>query len=91
MPPKRRASDKLPVRILGWTACLVLAGSLTYTFVRSLAEGPDGVDPLFFGLQAMASFLFLLYSIRLKNRVFIAANAVAVVNAAGTLLVVALG
>jgi lipid-A-disaccharide synthase-like uncharacterized protein len=91
MPPKRRASDKLPVRILGWTACLVLAGSLTYTFVRSLAEGPDGVDPLFFGLQAMASFLFLLYSIRLKNRVFIAANAVAVVNAAGTLVVVALG
>jgi lipid-A-disaccharide synthase-like uncharacterized protein len=91
MPPKRRASDKLPVRILGWTACLVLAGSLTYTFVRSLAEGPDGVDPLFFGLQAVASFLFLLYSIRLKNRVFIAANAVAVVNAAGTLVVVALG
>jgi lipid-A-disaccharide synthase-like uncharacterized protein len=91
MPPKRRASDKLPVRILGWTACLVLAGSLTYTFVRSLAEGPEGVDPLFFGLQAVASFLFLLYSIRLKNRVFIAANAVAVVNAAGTLVVVALG
>jgi hypothetical protein len=88
MPPKRRAADQLPVRILGWTACLVLAGSLTYTFIRSLAEGPDGVDPLFFGLQSVASFLFLVYSVKLRNRVFMAANAVAMINAVGTMIVV---
>ena len=87
MPPKRRASDRRSVQVLGWVACLVLAGSLTYTFVRALAEGPEGVDPLFFALQSVASLLFLAYSLKLKNRVFVAANSVAVLNAAGTLLV----
>jgi lipid-A-disaccharide synthase-like uncharacterized protein len=91
MPPKRRAADQLPVRLLGWAACLLLAGSLTYTFVRSLAEGPEGVDPLFFSLQAVASLLFLVYSVKLGNRVFIVANAVAAINAAGTLVVVLVG
>lgn len=87
MPPKRRASDRTWVRVIGWMACFALAASLTYTFVRALREGPGGVDPVFFGLQAAASTLFLVYSIRLRNRVFIVANAVAVANAAGTLLV----
>ena len=87
MPPKRRASDRTSVKVLGWVACLVLAGSLTYTFVRALAEGPGQVDPLFFALQAVASLLFLAYSLKVKNRVFVAANSVAVLNAAGTLLV----
>ena len=87
VPPKRRASDRRSVQVLGWVACLVLAGSLTYTFVRALAEGPEGVDPLFFALQSLASLLFLAYSLKLRNRVFVAANSVAVLNAAGTLLV----
>lgn len=87
MPPRRRASDRTWVRAIGWAACLTLAGSLTYTFVRTLVEGPGGLDPLFFGLQALASALFLVYSIRMRNGVFIAANTVAVLNAAGTLLV----
>jgi lipid-A-disaccharide synthase-like uncharacterized protein len=91
MPPRRRASDRPTVRAIGIIACLVLAGSLTYTFVRSLVDGPEGVDPLFFGLQATASLLFLLYSLRLRNRIFVAANAVALLNAAGTLAVVAFG
>ncbi|HEX2081029.1 MAG TPA: hypothetical protein VHG08_25215 [Longimicrobium sp.] len=68
-------------------ACITLAASLTYTFVRALTQGPEEVDPLFFGMQTLASTLFLVYSIRLRNRIFIAANAVAVVNAVGTLLV----
>ncbi len=87
MPPKRRASDRTSVQLLGWVACLVLAGSLTYTFVRALIDGPGQVDPLFFALQSLASLLFLAYSLKLKNRVFVAANSVAVLNAAGTLLV----
>lgn len=86
MPPQRRAADRRPVKLIGWAACLVLAGSLTYVFVRALAEGPGDVDPLFFGLQTMASLLFLVYSVKLRNAVFIVANAVAVVNATGTLL-----
>jgi lipid-A-disaccharide synthase-like uncharacterized protein len=85
MPPRRRASDRRWVRGVGWAACLALAGSLTYTFVRALTEGPERVDPVFFGMQALASTLFLVYSIRLRNTVFIAANTVAVLNAAGTL------
>ncbi|HEU0076504.1 MAG TPA: hypothetical protein VFQ76_02575 [Longimicrobiaceae bacterium] len=68
-------------------ACITLAVSLTYTFVHALTQGPGKVDPLFFAMQTLASTLFLVYSIRLRNRIFIAANAVAVVNAVGTLLV----
>jgi lipid-A-disaccharide synthase-like uncharacterized protein len=89
MPPKRRASDRKSVQVIGWIACLALAGSLTYTFVRALTEGPDQVDPLFFGMQTLASLLFLVYSVRLKNRIFVAANAVALFNAIGTLVVAA--
>ena len=66
---------------MGWVACITLALSLTYTFVRALIDGPGDVDPLFFGLQAVASTLFLVYSLRLKNRIFVVANAVAVANA----------
>ena len=87
MPPKRRASDKKWVQIVGWVACFALAGSLTYTFVRALSEGPEDIDPLFFGLQTLASLLFLVYSLRLRNRIFVAANTVALVNAIGTLVV----
>lgn len=90
MPPQRRASDQGWVKTVGWAACLILAGSLTYTFVRALTRGPAGIDPWFFGLQSVASTLFLVYSLRLRSRIFIAANAVAVANALGT-LAVALG
>jgi len=86
MPPKRRASDRGWVKIVGWAACLALSGSLTYTFVRALTEGTDDIDPLFFGLQTTASLLFLIYSLRLRNGIFIAANVVALVNAVGTLV-----
>lgn len=89
MPPQRRAADRKSVQVIGWIACLALAGSLTYTFIRALTQGPDQVDPLFFGMQTLASLLFLVYSVRLKNRIFVAANAVALVNAVGTLVVAA--
>ena len=89
MPPKRRASDKKWVQIVGWVACFTLAGSLTYTFIRSLIEGPQGIDPLFFAFQTLASFLFLVYSVKLGNKIFVAANTVAMLNAMGTLIVVA--
>lgn len=87
MPPKRRASDRGWVRIVGWVACTTLAVSLTWTFIRALFFDASGIDPLFFFMQTVASSLFLVYSIRLKNRIFIAANGVAVFNAVGTLLV----
>ena len=86
MPPSRRASDKRWVKIVGWVACLALATSLTYTFVKALADGPQGIDPLFFGMQTLASLLFLVYSVRLRNGIFIAANSVALFNALGTLV-----
>ena len=86
MPPKRRASDVKWVQIVGWIACFALAGSLTYTFVKALTEGAGEIDPLFFGMQTMASLLFLIYSLRLKNRIFVAANSVALANAIGTLV-----
>lgn len=76
------------MQIVGWIACFALATSLTYTFVRSLTDGPQGIDPWFFAMQTLASFLFLIYSIKLGNRVFVAANTVALVNAIGTLVVV---
>lgn len=86
MPPKRRAADRGWVKVVGWVACIALAASLTYTFVSALTEGPGDVDPLFFGMQTVASTLFLVYSVRMRNRIFIAANTVAVLNAAGTLV-----
>ena len=87
MPPKRRAADKRWVQVMGWIGCLTLAGSLTYTFIKALTEGAGDIDPLFFGLQTVASFFFLLYSLRLKNRIFVAANCVALLNAVGTMVV----
>ncbi|WP_420126502.1 hypothetical protein [Longimicrobium sp.] len=87
MPPKRRAADRGWVKIVGWVACMALAASLTYTFVTALTQGAGDVDPVFFGMQALASTLFLVYSVRLRNGIFIAANTVAVLNAAGTLVV----
>lgn len=87
MPPQRRASDQRWVKVVGWMACIALAGSLTYTFVRALTQGPGEVDPLFFAMQSIASTLFLVYSVRLRNGIFIAANTVAVLNALGTLVV----
>ncbi|MFL5385296.1 MAG: hypothetical protein ACJ8GN_22485 [Longimicrobiaceae bacterium] len=89
--PARRASDRRGVKVLGWIACAALAASLTYTFVKALVQGPDEIDPLFFALQSLASLLFLVYSLKLKNRVFVAANCVALANAAGTLVVAAVG
>lgn len=86
MPPQRRASDKRWVKVVGWVACMALAGSLTYTFIRALSEGTSDIDPTFFALQAVASTLFLIYSVRLRNGIFIAANSVAVLNAVGTLV-----
>ncbi len=85
--PQRRESDRLPTQAIGWIACLALAASLTYMFVRTLASPRDEVDALFFSLQVMASFFFLIYSVRLGNRVFITANVIALLNAAGTLAV----
>ena len=46
---------------------------------------------LFFALQSLASLLFLVYSLKLRNPVFVAANCVALANAAGTLVVAAIG
>ena len=89
--PERRASDRKGVKVVGWIACTALAASLTYTFVKALTKGPGEVDPLFFALQSLASLLFLVYSLKLKNPVFVAANCVALANAAGTLVVAAVG
>ncbi len=87
MPPSRRASDRRWVKLVGWVACLALAASLTYTFVRALVDGPAHVDPLFLAMQTVASLLFLVYSLQLRSRIFVAANSVALVNALGTLVV----
>jgi hypothetical protein len=87
LPPRRRASDRLWVRAVGWVACTALATSLTWTFIKALREGPGEVDPVFFAMQSVASTLFLIYSVRLRNGIFIAANSVAVLNALGTLAV----
>ena len=100
--PERRQSDRKSVKIVGSATSgrissrtMKLAftgndqGSLTYTFVKALTQGPDEIDPLFFAMQSLASLLFLVYSLRLKNPVFVAANVVALVNAAGTLVVAA--
>lgn len=73
------------VKYVGWGGCAALAAALTYAFVGALASESKPLDPWFFGMQTSASLLFLVYSVRLRNGVFIAANAVALVNAAGTL------
>jgi lipid-A-disaccharide synthase-like uncharacterized protein len=88
MPQKnRRASDRKWVKLVGWAACLALAGSLTYTFISSLTSESTPIDPVFFGMQVTASLLFLIYSIRMRSRIFVVANSVAVLNGIGTLVV----
>jgi lipid-A-disaccharide synthase-like uncharacterized protein len=86
MPPERRLADRQSVKLIGWVACIVLSGSLIYVFVRSLIDGPSEVDPVFLTLQTLASSLFLLYSLRVGNRVFVTANGVALLSAVGTLV-----
>lgn len=86
-PPQRREADRQPTQTLGWIACATLAASLSYVFIRTLATPREDVDPLFFGLQSLASLFFLIYSVRLGNRVFVTANVIALLNAAGTLAV----
>jgi len=83
---KRRLADRTSVQLIGWIACLMLSISLVYVFVRSMVNGPDEVDPWFMALQVTASILFFLYALRLKNKVFITANLVAIASAAGTLV-----
>lgn len=87
---QRRSSDRKSVVVLGWVACLVLSASLIYVFVRSLIDGPEEVDPIFLGLQTLASSLFLWYAIRLRNKVFMTANVVAIAAAVGTLVLLLL-
>lgn len=83
---KRRKSDRTSVQLVGWAACLVLSGSLIYTFVTALVKGPEEADPWFMGAQMLASALFLAYSVRLRNWVFVTANTVAIASALGTLV-----
>lgn len=90
MPPRRRVGDRGWVKGVGWAACLSLAASLTYTFATALSGGGERIDPVFFGMQTLASLLFLLYSLKLRNRIFVAANMAAVLNAVGTLVAAAL-
>ncbi|HEY0036543.1 MAG TPA: hypothetical protein VGB66_07635 [Longimicrobium sp.] len=87
MAPNRREADRKWVQVVGWIGCVTLAGSLTYTFVKALTQGAQGIDPLFFGMQTIASLFFLVYSLRTRNRIFVAANCVALLNAVGTLVV----
>lgn len=87
---KRRKADRTSVQVVGWAACLVLSGSLIYTFVTALVKGPEEADPWFMGAQTLASVLFLLYSVRLRNWVFVTANTVAIASALGTLILKAL-
>ena len=79
-------AEKPSTKAIGWMACLLLSGSLIYTFVKSVRDGGEKTDPWFFAAQTLASVLFLLYALKLKNRVFVTANAVAIASAAGTLL-----
>jgi len=91
MPPERRLADRQSVKLLGWVACIVLSGSLIYVFVRSLIDGPSDVDPVFLTLQTLASSLFLVYSLRVRNKVFVTANGVALLSAVGTLVLLVKG
>lgn len=83
---KRRKADRTSVAVVGWAACLVLSGSLIYTFIKALVHGPEKADPWFMAAQTLASLLFLVYSLRLKNVVFVTANAVAILAAVATLV-----
>jgi lipid-A-disaccharide synthase-like uncharacterized protein len=87
MVPQRRAADRGWIKAVGWMGCAALSVSLTYTFVRALTNGAEGIDPLFFGMQTMASLFFLVHALRTHNRIYVAANCVALLNAVGTLVV----
>jgi len=91
MSQDRRREDDVRVQAVGWAACLFLAISLGYAFLGSLVNGPEELDPYFFSGQAVASLLFLIYSVQLRNRVFIVANVIALLNAVGTVVVILVG
>jgi MtN3 and saliva related transmembrane protein len=62
--------------ILGWTATLVLLGTLLAQIHREIKSGKvDEISPLLFVGQCAASIGFLLYSTLVGNLVFIVSNA----------------
>jgi uncharacterized protein with PQ loop repeat len=60
---------------IGWTASAILLATLVRQIIKQ-ARGPEGegVSTWLFLGQATASALFVVYSVLVENRVFIATN-----------------
>ena len=61
--------------LIGWTASAVLLATLVRQIVKQARDpNAEGVSTWLFLGQAMASLLFVVYSVLVENRVFIVTN-----------------
>jgi MtN3 and saliva related transmembrane protein len=68
--------------LIGWAASLVLIATLVrQTIAQWRADEPQGVSGWLFVGQIAASVLFIVYSVLLKNMVFIVTNALILLTA----------
>lgn len=60
---------------IGWTASLILLATLVRQIVKQArSDDVEGVSTWLFVGQALASALFVVYSVLLDNRVFVVTN-----------------
>jgi MtN3 and saliva related transmembrane protein len=68
--------------LIGWAASLVLIATLVrQTIAQWRADEPQGVSGWLFAGQIAASVLFIVYSVLLKNMVFIVTNSLILLTA----------
>lgn len=68
--------------LIGWAASLVLIATLVrQTITQWRADEPQGVSAWLFAGQITASVLFIVYSVLLKNMVFIVTNSLILLTA----------
>lgn len=66
---------------IGWLASVILIATLTRQIVKQNRSADEGVSRWLFVGQCAASAGFVVYSVRLENRVFIVTNGCALLTA----------
>lgn len=68
--------------IIGWLASAILLATLIRQIAKSAADdGGEGVSRWLFAGQCLASLGFVVYSVMVENRVFIATNSAILLTA----------
>lgn len=67
--------------IIGWVSSAILLATLVRQIVKQHREGGDGVSHWLFAGQTAASIGFVIYSVLVKNPVFVVTNGLILLTA----------